>query len=68
MLAFGLAFIFPLGEIEKNIGILQAAMPTAILAAIVAIEYNLVPNFVTTSVLLSTILGVFTLTILLSII
>ena len=68
MLAFGLAFIFPLGELEKNIGILQTAMPTAILAAIIAIEYDIVPNFVTTSVLLSTILGVFTLTILLSII
>ena len=64
----GLAFLFPLGELEKNIGILQAAMPTAILAAIIAIEYDLVPDFVTTSVLLSTILGVFTLTILLSII
>ena len=34
LLAFGLAFIFPLGELEKNIGILQSAMPTAILAAI----------------------------------
>ena len=68
LLAFGLAFLFPLGELEKNIGILQAAMPTAILAAIIAIEYDIVPDFVTTSVLLSTILGVFTLTILLSII
>ena len=57
-----------MGELEKNRGILQAAMPTAILAAIIAIEYDLVPDFVTTSVLLSTILGVFTLTILLSII
>ena len=67
-LSFGLAFLFPMGELEKNIGILQAAMPTAILAAIIAIEYDLVPDFVTTSVLLSTILGVFTLTILLSVI
>jgi predicted permease len=52
LLAFGLAFLFPLGELEKNIGILQAAMPTAILAAIIAIEYDLIPDFVTTSVLL----------------
>ena len=68
LLVFGLASLFPLGELEKNIGILQAAMPTAILAAIIAIENDLVPDFVTTSVLLSTMLGVFTMTILLSII
>jgi predicted permease len=42
-------------------------MATAILAAIIAIENDLVPDFVTTSVLLSTMLGVFTMTILLSI-
>ncbi|MDG2195691.1 MAG: AEC family transporter [SAR324 cluster bacterium] len=68
LLAFGLAFLFPLGKQEKNIGILQAAMLTAILAEIIGIENDLVLDFVTTSVLLSTILGVFTLTILLSII
>jgi predicted permease len=42
---------------------LQAGMPTAVLAAIIAREYDLLPDFVTTAVLLSTIASVITLTI-----
>ena len=68
LLAVSLAVFFPLHGLERDIGILQAAMPTAILASIIALEYELVPDFVTTAVLGSTILGIITLTILLSVI
>jgi predicted permease len=68
LLALLLAGFFPLQGMERDIGILQAAMPVAILSSIIAIEYDVEPDFVTTSVLLSTLLGIVTLTILLSVI
>ncbi len=53
---------------EVRAGILQAGMPVAVLVSIISIEYDIIPEFVTTTVLLSTVLGVFTLTILLSLV
>ena len=45
LIAFGLAFLCPLGELEKNIGILQVSMLASILTSIIVIEYDLVPDF-----------------------
>lgn len=59
---------FGLSGIERGAGILQASMPAAILTSIIAIEYNVVPEFVTTTVLFSTIVSLFTLTIVLSLV
>jgi len=42
---------FGLEGLERSTGILQAAMPAAILASIIALEYKLLPEFVTTTVL-----------------
>jgi len=66
MLALLLAPQFDLEGIERSTGILQAAMPSAVLASIIAIEYKLVPEFVTTTVLFSTIYSIITLTVLLT--
>lgn len=63
LLALALAGLFGLTGLERNAGVLQAGMPTAVLASIIAIEYDLLPDFVTTSVLFSTVVSVITLTI-----
>lgn len=66
ILAILLAVPFGLTGIERGAGIFQASMPTAVLASIIALEYDLLPDFVTTAVLFSTLASVITLTILLS--
>ena len=62
------AIPFGLGRVEYAVGILQAGMPTAVLVSIIAIEYDVVPEFVTTTVFFSTLLSLLTLTILLTLI
>ncbi len=64
-LAFFVAIPFGLGTIESAAGILQAGMPTAILVAIISRENNIVPGFVTSVVVVSTLASLVTLTILL---
>ena len=58
MIAFFLAKYFSLGEIEIRRGILQSAMPSAVLVSIIAFKYKLCPEFVTTTVLFSTIFSI----------
>lgn len=67
-LALALSAPFGLTGLERGAGVLQAAMPAAILAAIIAMEYDLIPEFVTTSVLFSTLASVFTLTIVMTLV
>ncbi|MAT99152.1 MAG: transporter [Anaerolineaceae bacterium] len=64
----GLLIVIPFGlsGVERGAGVFQAAMPTAVLASIIALEHNLLPDFVTTAVLFSTIASVLTLTLLLA--
>ncbi len=47
--------------IPRDAGILQAAMPAAVLASIIAYEHDLLPTFVTATVLFSTLLSILTL-------
>jgi hypothetical protein len=54
-----------LSGIQIRSGILQAGMPVAVLGSIIAIEYDIIPEFVTTAVLFSTVVSLLTLTILL---
>ena len=68
ILAFTLVIPFGLEGIERGAGILQASMPTAVLATIIAMEYDLLPDFVTTTVLFSTIVSVVTLTTVLALV
>ena len=64
MLTFAVAGMFTLGSIESVSGILQAAMPAAILVSIIAKENNIVPAFVTSVVVVSTLASVLSLTLL----
>lgn len=67
-LAWLLAGPFGLDGLERAAGILQAGMPAAILVAIIATEHEVVPGFVTTAVLYSTLLSLPTLTLLLALV
>ncbi|MFO7578276.1 MAG: AEC family transporter [Pelovirga sp.] len=55
---------FVLSPVEGAAGVLQAAMPAAILVAIIAKENDIVPEFVTSVVVVSTLASVVTLTLL----
>ncbi len=66
--AWALAGTFGLSGLERAAGILQAGMPVAILVAIIATEYEIVPGFVTAAVLFSTLASLPTLTVLLGLV
>lgn len=68
VLALLLAAPFGMEGIERGAGIFQASMPAAVLTALIALEHDLLPDFVTATVLFSTIASVVTLTILLAIV
>ncbi len=57
------AIPFGLGHVDYASGVLQAGMPTAVLVAIIAREYDIVPGFVTSVVLVSTLASLVTLTV-----
>ncbi len=61
-LAFLLAAPFQLRHIDYAAGVLQAGMPAAILVAIISKEFDIVPDFVTSVVLISTLASLVTLT------
>ncbi len=63
-IAYGVAIPFALNPLETATGILQAGMPTAILVAIIAKENDIVPRFVTSVVVVSTLASLVTLTLL----
>ncbi len=65
-LAWVFASIFSLTPLASQVGVLEAGMPSAVLAIIISIEYDTDPSFVSSVVLLSTILSPFTLTPLLA--
>lgn len=68
--AFALLLVAPFGlsGIERGAGILQASMPVAVLAALIALEHKLLPDFVTTTALFSTLVSAFTLTFVLTLV
>jgi len=67
-LALALAPLCGLAGVERSVGIVQAAMPAAVLTSLIALEHDLIPDFVTTVVLFSTIASAVTLTIVLAIV
>ncbi len=68
ILALALAAFFGLSGIERGAGVIQASMPVAVLASLIALEHDLLPDFVTTTVLFSTLASAFTLTVVLAIV
>jgi predicted permease len=65
-LAIALAVPFGMSGVERDIGILQSSMPAAVLASMLALEHELIPAFVTMTVLFSTLASLVTLTLVLS--
>jgi predicted permease len=62
LLAIALAGVFGLSGLPRDAGIIQASMPSAVFCSLIALEYDLVPEFVTTTVLFSTLASALTLT------
>ncbi len=60
----------PLGMsgLARDAGVLQASMPTAVFASIIAFEHDLLPSFVTATVLVSTLASIVTLAVVLAIV
>ena len=61
-LALVLASVLGLRGVEQQAAVVQAAMPTAVIVAVLALEYGAAPSFVTAVVFLSTVLSPLTLT------
>lgn len=61
LIAFAIVGWFALPELERNVGILQSSMPTAVLVSIIAMENKLLPEFVTATVLFSNLVSILTL-------
>lgn len=62
LLALAFSQVFGLEGPARQAGVLEAAMPTAVLTTVIATEYDVEPAFVTTAVFVSTLLSPFTLT------
>jgi predicted permease len=57
-----LAHLFGLTGPARQAGVLEAAMPTAVITTILAVEYQIDPSFVTGVVLITTLLSPLTIT------
>mgnify|MGYP000199748843 CR=1 FL=1 len=66
MLAFGLTRLFGMSGAAQQAVVLEAGMPVAVLTTILATEFDTAPTFVTTAVLITTLLSPLTLTPLLA--
>jgi predicted permease len=62
-LAFLLIPLFGLSGIEASAGVLQASMPSAVLTAIIAVENDVAPTFVTSVVFATTLISLISLTL-----
>ena len=57
LLGYGLAQLYGLADLTRSVMIIQASMPTAVIAIILATEFDVRPRLVTTIVAISTILS-----------
>ena len=64
--AFGAAHLVGLRGPALQAGVLQASMPTAVITTILALEFDVLPNFVTSVVCVTTLLSPITLTVLIA--
>ncbi len=68
LLASGLVLILGMSGLAKQVSIVQAAMPTAVISGVLATEYDADAEFVTATILISTLASIGTLSWLLSIV
>jgi predicted permease len=66
LVALGLSWIIGLNGSARQAAVVQASMPTAGVTTILALEYDVLPAFVTSVVLLATLLSPLTLTVLIA--
>jgi predicted permease len=64
--AFGIARLVGLEGAAFQAGVLQASMPTAVITTILALEFDVSPNFVTSVVCVTTLFSPLTLTLLIA--
>jgi predicted permease len=64
--AIGIAYLVGLHGPAFQAGVLQASMPTAVITTILALEFDVAPNFVTSVVVFSTLLSPVTVTLLIA--
>lgn len=62
LIAVLIAPLLQLSDVAYQAGILEAATPTAVMTSIIALEYEVEPDFVTGAILVSTILSPLTIT------
>ena len=65
LMALALAAPLQVTGLDRDAGILQAGMPVAVLAIIIAMEFDLVPRFVTTVLFFTTLTSLLTITVML---
>ena len=66
LIALALASLLGLTGLTRQVGVLQSAVPTAVMASIIASRYNTEPNLVAGAVLVSSLTSLLTVTALLS--
>ena len=66
LLAWGLVQALGLSGVARQAAMLQSSMPTAVVTTILALEYQVAPTFVTSTVFLTTLLSPFTVTVLIA--
>ncbi|HML21648.1 MAG TPA: AEC family transporter [Aggregatilinea sp.] len=65
LIALGLVLLFGLTGVSKQVAIVEAAMPTAVMSSVLATEFGADSDFVTGVVLLTTLASIATLSVLL---
>ena len=65
-IALALCLWLAVSGVERDVIVLQAAMPTAVMSAVLATEYDTAPHLVATVVFVSTVLSMATLSVVLS--
>jgi predicted permease len=66
LVALGLAALLNLSGSARQASVILASMPVAVITTIIALEYEVAPEFVTSAVFFSTLLSPLTLTPLLA--
>jgi malate permease and related proteins len=68
LLALALCMLLSVGGVERDVIVLQAAMPTAVMGAVLATEYDTAPHLVAAVIFMTTILSMGTLSVVLGLI
>jgi len=68
LIAVGLVALLGISGLTRQVAIVQSAMPTAVVTGVLASEFGADAEFVTATILVSTITSVATLSVLLSVI